>query len=84
MKDMVSQYYQEVLAYIRCLQHEEQLPPEEKLMLQQKNSDEYFRERNMSKSKPSVKQLDYLYKLGYRGPEPANMFEASLLIDKLR
>ena len=84
LKDMISQYYYEVLAYIRCLQHEEQLPPEEKLILQQKTRNEYFRERNMGKRKPSVNQLDYLRKLGYQGPEPDTMFEASSLIDRLR
>jgi len=84
LKEMISQYYYEVLAYIRCLQYEEQLPPEEKLMLQKKSSDEYFKERNMSKRKPTVKQLEYLQKLGYRGPEPATMFEASSLIDRIR
>lgn len=84
LKDMISQYYQEVLAYIGYLQYIEQLPPEAKSVIQQQNRDEFFKERNMGKHKPTAKQLDYLQILGYRGSEPETMSEASLLIDKLR
>lgn len=33
---------------------------------------------------PTLKQLDYLYDLGYRGPRPRTLAEASDLIDELK
>ena len=35
-------------------------------------------------SKPSEKQLDFLKSLGYTGPEPKTMFEASKLIEDIK
>jgi hypothetical protein len=41
------------------------------------------RQRAMATRPPSAKQLSYLLGLGYAGPGPATMAEASRLIDRL-
>ena len=60
----------------------ESLSPEEKRRFREERAEEAI-ERWMEQNPPTEKQMAYLNRLGYRGPEPANRLEASRLIDEL-
>lgn len=60
----------------------ESLPREEKQRLKSERAGEAV-ERWMEGQPPTARQVTYLHRLGYRGPEPANRLEASRLINSL-
>lgn len=59
----------------------EQIDPNLKSKLKEQKSQAYV-EKAMNLKPPSLAQIKYLKSLGYSGPDPASMFEASKLIEQ--
>ena len=70
------------LAYAQAVIKYQKLPPEARERLKAARSETY-RRTAMARKQPSDPQLELLQSLHYEGPEPANMLEASCLIDAL-
>lgn len=71
-----------VLRYAEAVIAEERLPVEERERLRRERS-KPFAQAHMATKLPTDKQLAYLQRLGYRGPEPEDRLAASQLIDRL-
>jgi hypothetical protein len=71
-----------VRQYIDFLYEWEKLTPQEKEQQKNKREDPE-KDKRMAQYPPSEAQLSYLANLGYDGEPPANMHEASVLIDQM-
>jgi hypothetical protein len=59
----------------------EQIDPNLKMKLKEQNAQVYV-QKAMSSKPPSIAQMKFLKSLGYNGPDPTSMFEASRLIEQ--
>lgn len=80
--DTINAHETEALGYAGWAIAWEQMPPDERERIKRRRQQEH-QSAWMGERQPSQKQLDYLQRLGYRGPAPTSMLEASEHIDRL-
>lgn len=70
------------LTYAQHALNQQKLDPKTRLQLKEAKAEE-CKQSWLAQQPPTIKQINYLAVLGYRGQPPQNKLEASTLIDKL-